>query len=125
MAKVGDGRKLKDFYIGIYVTYAAQGCKFLLSEHCPTLGLDRSDLVLNRSLGRVSPIGAPRQGENGMEERPRAADDYAAIRARMEELKREREAEEKRAKRAAVEEEKLRRISAELRSRVIPRRWPV
>ena len=53
-----------------------------------------------------------------MEERPRAADDYAAIRARMEELKREREAEEKRAKRAAVEEEKLRRISEELRSRV-------
>jgi hypothetical protein len=60
-----------------------------------------------------------------MEERPRAADDYAAIRTRMEELKREREAEEKQAKRAAVEEEKLRRISEELRSRVIPRRWPV
>jgi hypothetical protein len=53
-----------------------------------------------------------------MEERPRAADDFATIRARMEELKREREAEEKRAKRAAVEEEKLRRISEELRSRV-------
>lgn len=60
-----------------------------------------------------------------MEERPRASDDYAAIRTRMEELKREREAEEKQAKRAAVEEEKLRRISGELRSRVIPRRGPV
>jgi len=89
------------------------------------LGPDRSDLVLSRSLGVLPQIGAQSQGGNGMEEWPRAADDFVTIRARMEELKREREAEEKRAKRAAVEEEKLRRISEELRSRVIPRRWPV
>jgi hypothetical protein len=62
-----------------------------------------------------------------MEERPRAADDFATIRARMEELKREREAEADRAKRQAGDEckdERLQRISDELRRRIIPSRHP-
>jgi hypothetical protein len=61
-------------------------------------------------------------------ERPRAADDYAAIRARMEELKREREAQAERAKRPVGDEpkdERLRRISDEFKGKVVPRRnWP-
>ena len=56
-----------------------------------------------------------------MERRPRAADDFAAIRARMEELKQERE-------RAAGDgEERLDesrwRVANEMRRRIGPRRY--
>jgi hypothetical protein len=56
--------------------------------------------------------------------RPRAADDFAAIRARMEELRREREQAE-----CSEDEDtkntKLQRISEELRARIMVRRnWP-
>jgi hypothetical protein len=56
-----------------------------------------------------------------MERRPRAADDFAAIRARMEELKREGE-------RAAPDggEERLderRRVADEMRRSIGPRRY--
>jgi hypothetical protein len=59
-----------------------------------------------------------------MERRPRAADDFAAIRARMEELKRERE-RAKRAERSKDEErldEKRWQISDRLRAKFNPRR---
>jgi hypothetical protein len=55
-------------------------------------------------------------------DRPRAADDFAAIRARMEELKREREREQA-AYNSPKErpDEKRWRTSDELRTRVTPR----
>jgi hypothetical protein len=57
-------------------------------------------------------------------QRPRAADDFAAIRARMEELKRERE-EAERSEDEDNKNTKLRRISEELRARIMVRRnWP-
>jgi hypothetical protein len=76
---------------------------------------DASRLALRRLLSTLA-------ANEAVQDSARAADDDAAIRTRMEELKRERQVEEKRAKRAAVEEEKLRPISEELRSRIIPRR---
>jgi hypothetical protein len=59
-----------------------------------------------------------------MERRPRAADDFAAIRARMEELQRERE-QGQRAARSGDEkrlDERRWRISDELRAKFNPRR---
>jgi hypothetical protein len=59
-----------------------------------------------------------------MERRPRAADDFAAIRARMEELKHDREQAGRTARRGDEErlDERRWRISDQLRARFNPRR---
>jgi hypothetical protein len=57
--------------------------------------------------------------------KPRAADDYAAIRARLEELRRERVDRAGRAERRGEEATKvarMRQIAEELRARVLRRR---
>jgi hypothetical protein len=56
--------------------------------------------------------------------RPRAADDFAAIRARMEELKREREQGERKEDVKRLDETRW-RVADELRARALARRnWP-
>jgi hypothetical protein len=56
--------------------------------------------------------------------RPRAADDLPAIRARMEELKREREHVERNEEVERLDERRW-RVSDELRARALARRnWP-
>jgi hypothetical protein len=57
-----------------------------------------------------------------MERRPRAADDFAAIRARMEELKRERERAVDDGGKERLDETRW-RVSDELRRRIGPRRY--
>jgi hypothetical protein len=57
-----------------------------------------------------------------MDRRPRAADDFAAIRARMEELKRERESATRDGGGERPDEGRW-RVSDELRRRIGPRRY--
>ena len=52
--------------------------------------------------------------------RPRTADDFEAIRARMEELERERERAERNGRGERLDEGRW-RVAEELRARVIPR----
>jgi hypothetical protein len=59
------------------------------------------------------------------EQRPRAADDFATIRTRLVELRREREQAPARiASRERLDERRW-QVSDELRTRVASRRWPV
>ena len=57
-----------------------------------------------------------------MDRRPRAADDFAAIRARMEELKRERESAAPDGGEERLDEGRW-RVADEMRRRVGPRRY--